>query len=81
MADCEQTLRELYTYLDGELSVASKQVIQAHLDGCPDCLEAFEFHYELRTAIARKCRDEMPPGLADRIMACFGDDVLPPTSF
>ena len=42
----------------------AKETIHAHLDGCPDCLQAFDFHAELKTVIATKCRnDEMPPGL------------------
>ena len=46
--------------------------IRAHLEGCPDCFEAFDFHAELKAVIAAKCRsDEMPPGLLARIEQCF----------
>ena len=78
MADCEETLRELYTYLDNELTPETKAVIQHHIDGCPDCLEAFEFHFELKVAIARKCKEELPVGLQAKILSCFGDDALTP---
>jgi hypothetical protein len=38
-------------------------------------LQAFDFHAELRTVIAAKCRnDEMPPGLLSRIEKCFNED-------
>ena len=78
MADCNETLRELESFLDEELTDDSRDVIHAHLDGCPDCLQAFDFHAELKAVIAQKCRnDELPPGLADRIQACFGDDTAP----
>ena len=51
------------------------EAIHAHLEGCPDCLQAFDFHAELRTVIAAKCRnDEMPPGLLGRIEKCFNED-------
>lgn len=73
MADCEATLRELRTYLDSELSVEARAAVQGHLDGCLDCLQAFDFHAELREVIARKCCDELPAGLLDKIQACFGD--------
>jgi mycothiol system anti-sigma-R factor len=56
MADCEETLRELYTYLDGELPTDSEHTVAAHLEGCLDCLQAFDFHAELRAVIAKKCR-------------------------
>ena len=33
----------------------------------PERLEIFDFEAELRLVIARKCREEAPPGLLDRI--------------
>jgi mycothiol system anti-sigma-R factor len=78
MADCNDTLRELEAFLDNELSGPTHQAIRAHLDGCMDCLQAFDFHAELKTVVAQKCRnDEMPPGLMDKIARCFGDDIGP----
>jgi mycothiol system anti-sigma-R factor len=75
MADCKQTLQELETFLDGELSAGAHQAIQGHLNGCMDCLSAFDFEAELRQVISTKCRDEpVPPGLLDKIQACFGLD-------
>lgn len=74
MADCNETLRELETFLDGELSHDTQHAIRAHLDGCLDCLQAFDFHAELRLVIAQKCHnDEMPPGLLAKIEQCFGE--------
>jgi mycothiol system anti-sigma-R factor len=76
MADCSETLRELEAFLDDELSAESHVAIRAHLSGCPDCLQAFDFHAELKMVVAQKCRnDEMPPGLMDKIARCFGDDI------
>jgi len=76
MADCNETLRELETFLDGELSHETQHAIKAHLDGCNDCLQAFDFHAELRVVIAQKCtNDEMPAGLLSKIEQCFGEDL------
>lgn len=72
MADCDEVLRDLYTFLDGELAPGVKRAIAAHLDGCHDCLEVFDFHAELRAVISRKCRDEVPETLVIRIQNCFG---------
>lgn len=75
MPDCNETLRELETFLDHELSDGIRSAIHQHLEGCPHCLEAFDFQAELRTVIATKCRnDEMPPGLLSKIELCFGED-------
>jgi len=75
MPDCNETLRELENFLDDELTDDAKTVIHSHLAGCPDCLQAFDFHAELKAVIAAKCHnDEMPPGLLSRIEQCFGED-------
>jgi anti-sigma factor (TIGR02949 family) len=75
MADCNDTLRELEAFLDGELSDETQQGIHVHLEGCMDCLQAFDFHAELRTVIRAKCsNDEIPPGLLSKIELCFGED-------
>jgi anti-sigma factor (TIGR02949 family) len=76
MADCNDTLRELEAFLDGELTADTQQAIHAHLEGCVDCFQTFDFHAELRQVIARKCHnDEMPPGLLSRIELCLGEDI------
>ena len=75
MGNCNETIRELEAFLDGELSEDGHRAIHAHLEGCTDCLQAFDFHAELRTVIAAKCHnDEMPPGLLSRIEQCFNED-------
>jgi anti-sigma factor (TIGR02949 family) len=76
MTDCNETLRELETFLDGELSERTKAAIRAHLDGCSDCLQIVDFHAELRAVISLRCRsDELPPGLLERIARCFETDA------
>ena len=75
MADCNETIRELETFLDNALSEEGHLAIHAHLEGCTDCLQAFDFHAELRAVIAARCRnDEIPPGLLSRIEKCFNED-------
>ena len=65
--DCEQALRTLYYFLDGELTLERRQAIQHHLDECSPCLEAFDFEAELKLVVARCCRDQVPDGLRQRI--------------
>ena len=76
MADCDETLKELETFLDGELTEDAVVAMRAHLEGCTDCLQAFDFHAELKAVIADKChRDQMPPGLLTRIEECLHTDL------
>ena len=73
--DCNETLRELDVFLDGELSDDQQAAITHHLDGCMDCLGAFDFHAELKIVVREKCNnDEMPPDLLSKIEMCFGTD-------
>ncbi|HRE02514.1 MAG TPA: mycothiol system anti-sigma-R factor [Ilumatobacteraceae bacterium] len=74
VSGCEETLRELERFLDRELTDVDRVSIFGHLDGCPDCLQTYDFHAELKMVIAAKCRnDQMPAGLMDKIERCFGD--------
>lgn len=73
--DCMATIRELDRFLDQELSDEARASIRHHLDDCPDCNHAFDFHAELKQVIGAKCaNDEMPPDLLSRIEQCFATD-------
>ena len=65
--NCDDALHELYGYLDGELTVERRTIIQQHLDDCPPCYEAFDFEAELRMVISARCRDEVPDDLRARV--------------
>jgi anti-sigma factor (TIGR02949 family) len=76
MANCNETIRELDAFLDGELPDDVRAHIHVHLNSCMDCLQAFDFQAELKMAIRRKCNtDELPPGLLGRIEMCFDTDL------
>jgi mycothiol system anti-sigma-R factor len=67
-SDCQDALHTLYHYLDGELTDDRRQAIQRHLSACAPCLHAFDFEAELKTVIARSCRDQVPERLRIRIV-------------
>jgi mycothiol system anti-sigma-R factor len=76
MAECDDTLREMQAFLDGELTPEAITSLRSHLDGCQDCLQAFDFQAELKAVISEKCRrDQMPPGLLSRIERCLQADL------
>ena len=54
--DCNETLKELDLFLDAELSDGARTAIHHHLDSCPDCLSAYDFHAELKQVIHKKCQ-------------------------
>jgi mycothiol system anti-sigma-R factor len=65
--ECAESLKELYTFLDGELTIERRTHIRQHLDGCQNCYEAFDFEAELRIVVSTKCRDEVPDELRSRV--------------
>ena len=65
--ECGEALHELYTFLDGALTVERRETIRRHLDDCNPCLEHYDFEAELRIVISTKCREEVPQSLKDRI--------------
>lgn len=67
MAECNDTLRELYQFLDGELTESDRVHIKRHLDDCSPCLAAFDFEAELRLVVRNRCVDTVPDSLRDRI--------------
>jgi mycothiol system anti-sigma-R factor len=70
--DCEKTIREVYLYLDGELTTFRRWQITRHLNRCPPCQHGYDFELELRHVIATRCHDEVPPELKQRIADALG---------
>ena len=69
-----KTLRD-WTILDSELA-AKLENLTAHLEGCVDCQQTFEFHAELRQIVRQAVHHEpLPESLVDRIKECFGTDL------
>lgn len=76
MPDCNETLHELYLYLDGELTADDRTHIEQHLNDCSPCFEAFDFEAELRAVIRRRCSETVPEGLRRKVAdAIAGTDA------
>ncbi|GMU79421.1 MAG: hypothetical protein AMXMBFR46_22130 [Acidimicrobiia bacterium] len=65
--DCEKTNRQVYVYLDGELTAFRRWQVTRHLSRCPPCQHGFAFELEVRRVVARRCQDEVPEELRRRI--------------
>ena len=66
-SDCREALAQIWTYLDGELTPASRLAIGRHLEECPPCGDMFGFEADLKKLVAQRCTDEVPPALRSRI--------------
>ncbi|MCB1029755.1 MAG: mycothiol system anti-sigma-R factor [Acidimicrobiales bacterium] len=75
--DCNETLRELYLYLDEELTEEVRDHIARHLDECSPCLEAYDFEAELRIVVKSRCVDSVPEELRARISRALDREKNP----
>jgi mycothiol system anti-sigma-R factor len=73
-ANCADARHTLYSFLDGELTSDTRLKIQQHLEACAPCFEAFDFEAELKIIIGKKCCEEVPAGLTDKILSALRDD-------
>lgn len=69
--DCIRVSQNLYDYLDGEIGRFRQQAVARHLDTCAACSAGFTFEVQVRQMLWEKCRDDLPTGLADRILGAL----------
>lgn len=60
-ASCEQVLREIEAYLDGELPDDQRGVLEEHVGACSHCFDRQEFRRAVQEIVRRKCASEEPP--------------------
>ena len=66
--ECQQALQDLERFLDGEIEEPRRGMLDAHLHGCPPCMQRADFKRHVRDLIASRCgSDAVPDGLGDRI--------------
>lgn len=73
-ANCDDARDTLYTFLDGECTPEVKLQIQEHLEACAPCFEAFDFEAELKIIVGKRCGEELPVGLTEKILAALQGD-------
>jgi mycothiol system anti-sigma-R factor len=75
MSDCNDALHTLYEYLDGELTDDRRSIIQRHLDTCQPCAEPYDFEAELRSVVRRKCQDQVPESLREKVRKALEAEI------
>jgi mycothiol system anti-sigma-R factor len=75
---CQETLREIERFLDGELQSDLGSLLQRHLDDCPPCMRRTDFQRHLKDLIATKCGGVVaPPDLLIRIRLMIEEHDAP----
>jgi mycothiol system anti-sigma-R factor len=66
--NCEETLKEVERFLDGELEPEAQGRVSHHLSDCNPCTERADFRRHLKDMVQSKCAErEVPAGLQERI--------------
>lgn len=78
--DCEETLRQIETYLDGETDALQAAQVSAHLSDCDPCLDHAEFRTHLKALIHERCAEAEPAGLRDKILQAIDRHETGPTA-
>lgn len=52
MISCAEAVRQLWSYLDDEVSTADRQLITQHIEACRKCCGEVEFLGDLRRFVA-----------------------------
>lgn len=72
--DCAETLREIESFLDGEVDVVVQEQIQVHLSDCNPCMQRAEFRRHVKVMIRSKCTgDDVPHTLERRIRSLLDE--------
>jgi anti-sigma factor (TIGR02949 family) len=62
MLDCKSVMRQLWDFLDGELTADKMDAIREHLSMCARCQPQSEFAQSFLTAMSQARREHSNPG-------------------
>lgn len=69
--NCEEAIRHLLEYLDGECSDHTHAEIDKHLSACQACYSRMEFEKRLRSQLRNTGDQAVPDSLKNRIDTLF----------
>ena len=58
---CQETLKEIERFLDGELDHVVTVRIEEHLSDCNPCMQRAEFRRHVKVMVAEKCSERAAP--------------------
>lgn len=64
---CEEVARQLWAYIDGELTPELNESVRAHLEDCARCYPRYDFHRAFLAFLRRHSEQPVPPGLRRRV--------------
>lgn len=78
--ECEEALRDIERFLDGEMGPPERLQLDTHLHGCSPCMERADFKRHVKELVSSRCGcDEMPARLKDRVMQMMSETPQAPS--
>ena len=77
MTDCLNFEQQISALIDGELPEAERQVLEAHLETCPDCMETYHMFSDISAAM-HDISYEVPFDLKDRVLEQIEEEKITP---
>lgn len=68
MITCEEVLRELSNFLDGEVSATLRAEIEEHLNSCHNCTVLLDTTRKTLALVGEAYFVELPVGLTERLL-------------
>ena len=65
--DCDEVMRQLFDFLDGEVDEKADDEIHHHIDECRSCFTRVEFERVLKERIRASKDETLPDSLQNRI--------------
>lgn len=77
LLDCEQVLRVIFAYLDGELGAMEHERVDAHLERCRSCFSRAEFERRLQDHLAGLASEPVSSEFEHRIRTLIDQLAYP----
>jgi len=77
---CEEALRFLAEYLDGQLEQAEDRDVEGHLARCRSCYSRAEFEKQLKQQVAALGSSDVRPEFVERIREMMSRFIASPTA-
>ncbi len=66
--NCPDCKDKLDRFVDRELTTTEMLEIQLHLEGCPECMDNYEFQTHLKRLVKHSCDcDTAPPAFLEKL--------------
>jgi mycothiol system anti-sigma-R factor len=73
MISCSEAVKQLWDYVEGEVTDERKALIEEHLGVCRRCCGEIEFTEELRRFLSSHAPEDIPQDVRTRLVTYLGE--------